>query len=504
MKQTEYELHLIEQIYEATLNPLSFDQFARDWVEFLQQVDAPSQDLLVHIQQANSMLIQFGQSEQLNTSSNLNNHLPMFQVDSEGNPHSANASARSLLESADVSYLLKVAREIAVANDQQLTRVVMPIKDAADITMIVSNFARHRIENGSANVTATQMLWPDNFDPLLQDQFGLGNVEVSIVRALVEGKSTRQIAEDRNRAFETVRTQVRTILKKVGVDNQLDLVRTVLGLLETASAQQLPVGEQTSWGTRRHRSMAGGALFTYLDLGPGGGKPCLLLLDSEFETDLPEELLKCLVNSGRRVIVPRMFHHPWQPSEILPQLGIDHVQVLSTGRSVAAVLADNAASSMPITELIALNVPQVTAGGEVNSADWIQYLVALTASRAAPALEFVVRARGTYIKRIGEEEYAKGYFSPSKADTGLLNEGFKVKLPASASHEASIADFAANLGRQCAELEVINDKPFQIRYLNGSEAIGTRSAEHSIQNAGQLLLYTHASAVFAAVNQELA
>lgn len=55
--------------------------------------------------------------------------------------------------------------------------------------------------------------------------YALSAREVEVAKAIIAGKSIQQIAEERGRSRETVRTQLKSVFAKLGVDSQIDLVR---------------------------------------------------------------------------------------------------------------------------------------------------------------------------------------------------------------------------------------------------------------------------------------
>jgi DNA-binding CsgD family transcriptional regulator len=68
-------------------------------------------------------------------------------------------------------------------------------------------------------------------DPkILEGLFDLTATEASVARALVNGKTIRDIAEARGVAENTVRRQVKAIFEKTGIHRQTDLVRMLLSL----------------------------------------------------------------------------------------------------------------------------------------------------------------------------------------------------------------------------------------------------------------------------------
>ncbi len=60
---------------------------------------------------------------------------------------------------------------------------------------------------------------------VLATLFGLTTAENDVARAIVNGQRVEQVAESRGTSPETVRKQIKTVLKKTGSANQADLVR---------------------------------------------------------------------------------------------------------------------------------------------------------------------------------------------------------------------------------------------------------------------------------------
>lgn len=72
--------------------------------------------------------------------------------------------------------------------------------------------------------------WSDEISNALVIGFGLTQVEIEIIRELASGSSLNQISVARNRSLHTVRTQVKTAQKKIGVNSQNDIIRLLHGL----------------------------------------------------------------------------------------------------------------------------------------------------------------------------------------------------------------------------------------------------------------------------------
>ena len=73
--------------------------------------------------------------------------------------------------------------------------------------------------------------WTERVSETLRRLYKLTAAEIEIVRSIVGGKIVKQIARDRDRSTETVRTQVRSILSKTGTHSQAELACVALRLM---------------------------------------------------------------------------------------------------------------------------------------------------------------------------------------------------------------------------------------------------------------------------------
>lgn len=98
--------------------------------------------------------------------------------------------------------------------------------------------ARHLLLRPEAGMTpgvliveALEVRWSDGVQRLLADSFGLSDAETAVVRALVGGRTPREIASASGRSEHTVRSQIKAALHKTGTGRQADLSRLVVMLL---------------------------------------------------------------------------------------------------------------------------------------------------------------------------------------------------------------------------------------------------------------------------------
>jgi DNA-binding CsgD family transcriptional regulator len=67
---------------------------------------------------------------------------------------------------------------------------------------------------------------------LLQSAHGLTPAEARVAIVLLEGRSAQEVADRLGVSFHTVRTQIREVYAKLGVDSRARFVRLMLGLVQ--------------------------------------------------------------------------------------------------------------------------------------------------------------------------------------------------------------------------------------------------------------------------------
>lgn len=72
-------------------------------------------------------------------------------------------------------------------------------------------------------------IWNSMLENVLSESFGLTASERAVVQGFAGGLSMAQIARQRGRSEETVRTQLKTIMAKTGTRSQLELLRLLFG-----------------------------------------------------------------------------------------------------------------------------------------------------------------------------------------------------------------------------------------------------------------------------------
>lgn len=72
---------------------------------------------------------------------------------------------------------------------------------------------------------------------LVQRTFDLTPAETEVTTCLMEGRSLQEIAGQRGVRLSTIRSQIKSILSKTGVNRQIDLVRLIARLPDLSSVR---------------------------------------------------------------------------------------------------------------------------------------------------------------------------------------------------------------------------------------------------------------------------
>ncbi len=140
----------------------------------------------------------------------------------------------------------------------------------------------------------------------LVEAFDLTATERELLLALVKGNSPRDFAELRGRSVETARTQVRSLLAKVGVSSQIDLIRLYAAAYSTlqVSADQPSIGSSPSRSGMLTLHLDDGRSLEVQTFGPPIGRPVLFLHNMFSGPFMTEAVITSLFDRNIRLICP--------------------------------------------------------------------------------------------------------------------------------------------------------------------------------------------------------
>lgn len=315
-----------------------------------------------------------------------------------------------------------------------------------------------------ALVVTTELAWPDGLSETLREAFDLTAAEVEVVRALCEGKQVKEIARDRGRSTETVRTQLRSILFKTETHSQSELVRIALGLMDvvasavTGRAAPLHVPGGLQRVPFESLTLADGRRYDYITFGDPDGRPLLYLPRNFGLTRWPASAEASAARRGWRVIVPvRAGYGHSSPlpdavqdycgcsaddlRQLLDHLGVGSVHVLSLGSDLrlAMRLAVDDPGRVAAILGCAAALPIQTQPQYERMDKWQRFI--LTNARHAPrVLPFLVRAGYSLARRLGKARFFAVVNAGSAADLDTFSQP-EVREAMLLGSEVSLSDW---------------------------------------------------------------
>jgi hypothetical protein len=109
------------------------------------------------------------------------------------------------------------------------------------------------------------------------------------------------------------------------------------------------------WVSYQQLSQENEPMLEFSDLGSQSEVPLVMVLNNELEKPLPDQLLKGLVQVGRRIIILRMTEVQCSLNVLITQLGIEHTQALTTGCGAVAIFTLEFFAPGVVSDLLEIN-----------------------------------------------------------------------------------------------------------------------------------------------------
>ncbi|WP_188527509.1 alpha/beta fold hydrolase [Sinisalibacter lacisalsi] len=310
-----------------------------------------------------------------------------------------------------------------------------PVGSAAPVFMIAN-----RLEQpGNQTVLIleqTDPVWSAAVEASLRGSFGLTASETQVLAALCDGKTIAEIAEARGRQVSTLRTQVKSILRKTAVGSQAQLVRLALSVAAHVEAI-LPENERRAASIQFH-TLPDGRRIPFHDYGPKGGKPVVFLHGMLDGLSLITGFESALHEGNLRIIAPERPYFGSAPGcgrrvsdmvdgvagdvlEILDALKLERVAVV--GHMAGAVYAYGLAARAPDRVSAIVNV---SGGVPIRSIAQFKHMsrrqrtIAYTARFVPRALPLLLHAGVRQIEFGGIRDFVEALYESSEPDKALL------------------------------------------------------------------------------------
>ncbi|QBF30488.1 LuxR C-terminal-related transcriptional regulator [Thalassococcus sp. S3] len=302
-----------------------------------------------------------------------------------------------------------------------------------------------------ALVVTSEFEWPEALDTILSDAFGLSPSETLVIRGLVEASTLKEIALQRGRSVETIRTQLKAIFQKTQTHGQTELIRVCLSLMDIVAVTEAAMDRvpTSSRGCARlaprpfrRLTLPDGRHFDYLILGDPSGQPLLFLpLDYGF-VRWPAGAEAAAARRGWRIIVPvragfgasTPISRDIAPEAYGSKLGadvhhlLDHLDVACCpilGMGSDSWYAHHIAALRPkrITGILmaAGALPMTRAAQYERMGKWHRFINA-NALYAPKVFPFMVKAGFSLARRIGQRNFLHAVYAGSPADLAIVED----------------------------------------------------------------------------------
>ena len=336
-------------------------------------------------------------------------------------------------------------------NSEKLLKAELASKSGAMLFRIMR--ITKMFEDGhAALIVSTHFYWRETIATLLGSVFHLTEAEQNVARLLVEGKNTKSIAAARNSGEGTVRGQIKSIIGKMNLRSQTDIVRLVMTLGEFPKSA---VGEEEAvelavpglsnnwletqvWKPFKSIIVEDGRTLTYHDMGPLAGNPVLFSHMGSCMARWPRSMIRLAFEHNLRIICPMRAGYGQSDSLdlnadpfdavckdsvfLLKSLGIARLPYAVQGSDFP--FAADLISKHPklVSELIGIGGRPCLPGGlNVDGAGrWQKFFVSM-AQNAPHMVQFASKALMAMSRRIGPEAMLRQLCKDSPSDLALLD-----------------------------------------------------------------------------------
>lgn len=512
---------IIDRLYDVALDPVRYEDLVDAWngqADLSIPAARPSgafhdAEIENHIERASVFLDRFELSNRVSGYQSALDEIgrsAAFVCDGR-TIIAANAAARDVMGLADgaplatlpfsdgdIAELCAVARRVAAGGaEKAATLRIRPERSGSPVIVRVMP-VKGPSEQPFALVVSTALAWPADFDLILNDSFDLTQAEVDIVRGIVDGKGLREIAAERGRSEQTVKTQLRGVLAKTETHSQAELIRITLGLMDLTSARGTPRPPTAVVGRLlpipfQTMTMPGNRRYDWIEFGAPSGRPCLYLpLDYgliRWPADIEQEARRRNI----RVIVPVRAgygHSGEMPPRIdyctetardqirlLEHLGVARAAVLCLGADMRFAVRMAGLRPDLVTGILAAagTLPAVTSAQYERMGKWHRFILAN--GRYAPKiLPFLVKAGYSLARRIGKEQFFRAVNAGSPGDMAAFDDplvreamllGSEISL--SSWHTAHLAFSREVIDSERDWSDIVHACPVPILMMQGDE-----------------------------------
>lgn len=360
--ERDHRAEIVDRLYDVALDPIRLEELLHVWEGRAAPLRAGAgaeitrledPDVAAHIDRAEVFLDRYQPDlPEDNSHRSLLDEIPRsaaFVADGGARITACNRAARLAFgindggpiadlpfEAADIDILRGVLRRVAEGREAKAFTLRLRASGTGNMVIVRVSQVNSDCEPPLALAMSTELVWPEGFEAMVQEAFGLTSAEVDIVRGITLGQQVKDIAEARGRSAETVRTQLRSILAKTETHSQQELVRVVLGLMDVAQLPGTRSPEEGAHPGLEHLPVRmvrgpGGRRLEWLEFGTPHGYPVVYTHLDYGLVRWPARAERAARERGMHVVVPLRAgyggtaHLPW---------GTDHLEGVTSDYAV--------------------------------------------------------------------------------------------------------------------------------------------------------------------------
>lgn len=303
----------------------------------------------------------------------------------------------------------------------------------------------------AALIVSTHFYWRETIAALLGGVFHLTDAEQNVARLLVNGENAKSIAIARDTSEGTVRGQIKSIMGKMNVCSQTDIVRHVMTLgdfpkstVGEDNAVDVEVPELSNnrleteiWKPFKSITGQDGRTLMYHDMGPVSGNPILISHMGSCMVRWSRSMIRLAFEHNLRIICPIRAGYGQSDSLdlnadpfdyvskdtvlLLKSLGIKRLPYAVQGSDFPFAVDLIAKHPDLVSELISIGGRPCLPGGLNVDGEgrWQRFFVSM-AQKAPHMVQFASKAVMAMSRRIGPEAMLRQLCKDSPSDLALL------------------------------------------------------------------------------------
>lgn len=458
---------IVDRIYEIALEPSTLEEFINFWHDAAFETDISDFNTVYksHLDRAESFL-QWGEATRPDLSAYLRpyDNLAGFVVSRSLSIEASNSGAQSAfgVRAGDTMHQLSLPDDLRDAlidavqdvskkttQTEKILRTDLARKGGAMLFRVV-RINEHDETDPSVLIVSTHFHWRDQIGTLLQSLFQLTDAEQNVARLLIEGQDTNAIAQHRKTSEGTVRGQIKSIIAKMNLRSQKDIIRLIMTLGDFpksvfANEVAPPAAPTLSknwlegevWKPFKNITLTDGRTLYYHDMGPQTGHPVLFSHMGSCMVRWPRSMVRMAFDHDLRVICPIRAGYGLSDNadpasdtfdtvrkdcmQLLQFLKISKLPYVVQGSDFPFAADMIANQTGVITELIGIGArPCLPDGKSIDGLGRWQSFFSSAARNSPQLVSFASKAVMAMCKRIGPEAMLRQLCKDSPADLALL------------------------------------------------------------------------------------